>query len=301
MIILQLIINGIIAGLIYSLVALGFYLIYKSTKIFNLAHGAIYTVTPYLFLAWAALFNLISPNGFDWLFAAEICLALLSVCALGVISEIIVFRPLDVLKASPAITFISSLGLYTVLINFVSLIFGNSTQTLNPLPQQVSDWGGIILTQMQFVQLVVSTVIVGVFFFFLHKLSLGRNIRALADNQILAGVLGLNVKNIRLQIFILGSLLAGIAALLKSFDVGADIQSGLNVVVTAAVAAIVGGGNSAFAVVVGSLFLGLTHNFVAWFFSAEWQNAATFVVLFAVLVFRPSGFLSTHLRLEESR
>jgi branched-chain amino acid transport system permease protein len=297
---LQIIQNGVITGLLYSLAALGFHLIYSSTNIFHVAHGATYTATPYILLAWTtALTYFMQTAGLHMVLPLAVVFTLISVSALSLLSEIVVFRPLYLAKVSPTVTFISSLGLYIALVNLIALLSGHETKVLNPYPNPSLAFGGVLITRIQLIQFLVSLVTIGLAFLIIRKTSLGRNIRALADNATLVSVLGIDVKKIRAWVFVLGGSLVGVAALLKAFDIGADLQSGLPIVLVAAVAVIIGGVKSLAGSVLGALLLGLTHNAATWFLSAEWQNALTFIFFVTVLIARGGGILTTPLRLEE--
>ena len=296
--VLQVIFNGLVTGVLYALVALGFSLVYRGTRVFHLAHGAIYAAASYFFLVWASVVSPLRLFG-PWFFCAVIVLTITSVCLLASAFEIVVYRPLDLRKAPPLVAFISSLGLYIATVNFIALVFGNETKVLKQGIENSLVVGDVVITSAQIIQLSVSSVFLAVVFFFLHKTKLGRNIRALSDNSTLLSVLGIDSKKIRLSIFLIGSLLAALSSLLKAFEVGIDPRSGFEVVLIATVAMIIGGISSYSGAVWSAVFLGLAQNFTVWLLSSQWQYAATFVVLVFVLVFRREGIFTTQLRLEE--
>lgn len=296
---LQIIINGLLAGSLYSLIALGFSLIYSGTRIFHIAHGAIYTAAVYLFLTGIYFINTMNGMTDGFALITAIIFALLCICLLSSFFEVIVYRPLLIKKAPPLIYFISSLGIYIITVNVIALIFGNETKILNTAIEPSITFGGAIVTRIQLIQLVVSFLLVLGVFSILHKTSLGRNIRALSDNPVLLNVLGVNIRHIRLIIFILGSLLAASSSLLKAFDVGVDPHVGLSAVLTAAVAIIVGGIGKHHGAVFAALLIGLTQNIVIWYASAQWQDAVTFAILILVLLVRKEGLFASKLRLEE--
>ncbi|MBS1790502.1 MAG: branched-chain amino acid ABC transporter permease [Acidobacteria bacterium] len=292
-------IYGLIAGMLYSLVALGYSLIYNATKVFHIAHGAIYTAAAYLLLAlsYAARSVFRSTGGLS--LAIIIILALLLSCLLGFLFEKVVYSALFKRKAPPLVTFISSLGLYIVTTNLITLLFGNDTKILESSIEPTIAVANTIITRIQAIQLFVSVVLISSVLFLLSRSSLGRQIRAISDNATLASLLGIDVKKTRLLVFALGSFLAASASLLRAFDIGIDPHAGLSVVLTAVVAVIIGGVNSNIGAVVGAMFLGITQNIVTWFFSAQWQDATTFFILILVLLIRREGIFATQLRLEE--
>jgi branched-chain amino acid transport system permease protein len=295
----QVLFNGLVAGSLYALVALGFSLIYSATRIFHIAHGAIYTAAAYSFLLWVTLFSSWSDTSGWGSFVAALTLTLAVVCLFAILCELIIYRPLYRRAAPPLVSFISSLGLYIVAVNLIALAFGSEKRVLNPNVEPGADFGPIVINRMQAVQLAVSALVMLAAFLLLKRTTLGRNIRALSDNAMLLGVLGVNPKRVRTAVFILGSVLAALAALLRGFDVGMNPYGGLIAVLTATVAIIIGGIGSNLGAICGAMFIGLTQNFVVWFISSEWKDAATFVVLIAVLLYRREGVFARQARLEE--
>jgi branched-chain amino acid transport system permease protein len=294
----QVVINGLVTGLLYALLALGFSVIYSGARVFHIAHGAFYTASPYLYLAFAGVLSLliISPAT---VLVGSVVLALAFVPLLGYFSERTIYRPLAQKKAPTLVTFISSLGLYIILVNTIALLFGNETKVLNSTLEPSFSLAGAIVTRIQVIQLVTAlAMIVGVLVL-LRQTSLGRHIRALSDNPVLLNVLGINVKKVRAQVFMLGTLLAGAASLLRAFDVGVDPHVGLSAVLTAAVAVIIGGVGFHLGAVLGALLIGFSQNIVVWYASAQWQEAVTFVVLVTVLLVRREGLFAFQLRAEE--
>lgn len=295
----QILLNGLISGSLYALVALGFSLIYSSTRIFHIAHGAIYTASVYLFLAAFLLFDHLFSDGSSLTFIMSLLLSFLSVVVLSYLLEKVIYRPLLNRKTAPLVTFITSLGIYIIIVNLIALFFGNETKILSSEIEPSIELVGAIITRIQIIQFIVSLIIIISVFYLLSKTSLGRNIRALSDNSVLLNVIGIDINRIRVVVFIIGSLLASTASLLKAFDVGFDPYIGLSIVLTAAVAVIIGGVGVHIGAVVGALFIGITQNIVIWFTSAQWQDAVTFLILLIVLIVRREGLFAVKLRLEE--
>lgn len=299
MITTQIIMYGLIAGMLYSLVALGYSLIYNATKVFHIAHGAVYTAAAYLLLALSYAAGSVFGVTGGLSLVVIIVLALFLSCLLGLLFEKTVYSALFKRKAPPLVTFISSLGLYIVITNLITLVFGNDTKILKSSIEPTITLANTVITRIQAIQLIVSAALVALVLFLLSSSPLGRQIRAMSDNATLTSLLGIDVKKTRRLVFALGSFLAASASLLRAFDIGIDPHAGLSVVLTAVVAVIIGGANSHIGAVMGAIFLGITQNVVAWFFSAQWQDATTFFVFILVLLIRREGILATQLRLEE--
>jgi branched-chain amino acid transport system permease protein len=296
---LQVVLNGIIAGCLYAVVALGFSLIYSSTRIFHIAHGAIYTAAVYLFLAVMGISTILSGDSAIIEFIIALTLTIVFICLLASLFEIIIYRPLLRKKAQPLVSLISSLGIYIIGVNIIALIFGNETKILSTSIEPSITFAGLLVTRIQIIQIIVSVLLIASVFLVLHKTSLGRHIRALSDNSVLLNVLGVNINKIRLIVFILGSILAASASLLKAFDVGVDPHVGLTIVLTSAVAVIVGGIGSHYGAVFAAIMIGIVQNLVVWYTSAQWQDAVTYVILAIVLLVRRKGLVEVKLRLEE--
>jgi len=288
---LQVIANGLIAGCVYALVALGFGLIYKTTRILHFAHGAVYTAA-----AYGLYFFLISIS---FPIFISIVLAMIIGTLLGISTETFLYYPLHKKKAPYAISFIASMGIYLFLVNLIAMLFGNEVKIIQPGLEKTYQFAGIILTRTQIIEAIVFVVVFLVFYIFMKKSGLGRLIRALSNNPELATVLGMNIKIIRVLIFALGSLLASISGLLVALDIGIDPNIGFSAVFVCAVAVIIGGVDVFEGAVLGAFLLGLIQNITVWKLSARWQEAITFGILILFLLLRPQGILSYKKRMEE--
>jgi branched-chain amino acid transport system permease protein len=288
---LQLLANGFVMGCSYAMVALGFALIYNTTRIFHFAHGGIYTIGAY----WVyTLFNLWHlPLGLSCIIAAILT------AGCGFLLEEYVYYPFSKKNANPMILMLVSLGIYIVIINLIAMIFGNATKIINPGVQTTYSLGNVILTQIQLVTIAVFLVIFLALILLLNKTNLGRMIRAMRDDAVLVSILGINPRYIRRLVFILGSLLAGVASILSGVDVGTDPNVGMSAL-AGAVAVIIGGIGLFEGAVLGAMILGLLQSIAVWKLSARWVDTVTFFLLISFLVFRPQGLLGTRKRIEES-
>lgn len=291
MAVIQLMVNGIASGALCALMAVGFGLIYGTTRVFHIAHGAVYTVAAY------ALFWALKQAGLP--LGVGILAALLVAGLLGVAIEAFVYRPLHRRSASPAVAMLSSFGLYIAIVNIIPLLFGSELKLLTTRAGRSYHLGPIAVAQMQAVEIAVLLAVGVVLVLVLRHTAFGHSIRALRDNQALASVLGINTSVLRIAVFGLASALAGASACLYALDVGLDPQMGLAALLAAAVAVIVGGVGVFEGAILGAFLLGLLQNLVVYQFSARWANAAVFVVLICFLVARPIGILGHRRRVEE--
>ena len=290
---IQLLVDGIISGSAYALVALGFALIYNTTKIFHFAHGAIYTLSAYLFYTCYNLWN--------WPFFAAIILTIVVISILGIAIDEIIYMPLVRKKASSLIHLLSSLGLYIVIINLIAMVYGNDTKVLNPGVQTTYSIGPVIFTKIRVATLISFIVLLGSLILLLRRTRLGKTLRAMRDDPDLISVIGINPQIAHKTVFAIGSSLAAVSAVLVALDSGIDPHIGMTAVQNSAVAAIVGGVGSFEGAALGGLMLGLLQSLAVWKISAQWQNAITFLVLILFLLFRPQGLIGSRRRVEEVR
>lgn len=288
--IVQLLINGIIAGCIYALVAYGFALIYNTTRTFHFAHGAVYTFSVYLFYtisAWGV------PAWVVYL------LTLAATALLGMTIDEVIYRPLVRRKSSLLIRLLSSLGAYIIIINLILMIYGNEMKVLNAKLQPTHKFGNVILSEVQLITVAACVLIFVALVLLLRMTHLGKTVRAMRDDPELVSALGMNPQNVRRLVFALGSTLAGVAAILKGLDVGADPNAGMVAFLSGTVAVIIAGVGVFNGVILGALLVGILQSFAVWKFSAQWQDTVTFLLLILFLLLRPEGIFGRRRRVEE--
>lgn len=290
--ILQFIVNGLCAGALFGLAALGLSLIYNVTRVFHFAHGAVYTTAAYLLLFF------LTKTGMGVLPAMAI--AVTGAMLLGVLIDRLFYQPLAEQNSGGTAAILTSLGLYIVVINIIALLFGNETKILRSGIETTFEYGPVIVTRIQVLQVAVFIGLLLLTALLLKFSKYGQLIRAVADNGKLAEALGLETKKARLLAFAYGSGLAAVAACLSALDVGLDPYIGMPVTLIAAVAMIFGGIRVFGAAAIGGVTIGVIQNLVVWQTSAKWQAAVTFVILLAVLILRPQGLFTPKKRLEES-
>lgn len=279
----QFVVNGLVNGLMYSLLGIGFALVYNTTKVFHIAAAGLYVLASYIFWCSFEIFNL-----------PLLLSALLAICFTSIVSwlcEVLVYRPLHRKNASDNVCMISSIGLMTIFINVVALIFGNETKVIKSSGAQYVDICNIILTGPQLYQIIFGLIALVLFALIINRSMFGVKLRALSCDQNLFKVIGYDTRKIRSLAFLLSGLLIALASCLTSNDVGMDPNMGMAVLMNAMVAMIVGGLGRYEACIIGGLLLGVLQSSVVYFFSSNWQNAVTFVVLLIFLFIRPQGII----------
>ena len=288
---LQLLLNGFVNGCAYALVALGFALIYNTTRIFHFVHGGIYVLSAYIFYSLYTYHQM--PI---WL---AIPATLLIAAAIGIFIDLVIYRPLDKKKGSTMMHMLSSLGLYIIIVNVICMVYGNNSKILVSGLLPTVKFGGLMLNIVQIWTTITFAAVFIAFVLLLRWTRLGLKLRAMRDNQTLLALYGINANTIRLFVFGAGSALCALAAILVGLDVGIDPHIGITAVVTAAVALIVGGIGIFEGAAFGALMLGGLQSVAVWQMSARWQDMVTFLVLIVFLLFRPQGIMGRRGRLEE--
>ena len=286
---IQILINSITSGFLLAMVALGFHIIFSATNIFHIAHGGIYVAGVYFF------FGINQHLGF----VPSLFLTILFAAFLGILIEWLVYKPLAKKSNNQNIALISSLGVYIVLVNSIAILYGNETKLLDNTVYKSFNLGNVILTQPQFYQLLFSIPAILLFSIFLFYTSFGLKIRAVSNNPVLAGVVGIKLQKVRYLVFGLGSIMAMGAGLLKAFDTGIDPYSGMAITLSAAVVVIVGGVKSIYGTLLASFLLAIIQNFTEYFLTSQWKEAITFIILIIVLLWRTEGILQYSIRADE--
>jgi len=291
---LQLLFNSITSGLVLALLAVGFNLVFYTTRVFHLAHGAVYVCGAYALMKFVNLSG--GTTVASWFFSLVLSFSL--VISLAVLIEILVYRPLSKRNAGQAITLISSMGVYILVVNFIALLFGNETKFLNPNLGDSIFFANIIIIPIQAVQLITSILLLGLLLF-ISKSRWFLQVRAMMSNETVASIIGVNSKFIRLFAMVLGSILATIAAILRLYDTGIDPQAGMSITLSAAVAVIIGGNGSISGTIAASMLIAFLQTTTEWFLSAQWKEGMTFLLLILVILWRTEGIVSFKMRIEE--
>ncbi len=271
--------TGINLGLMYALIAIGLTLIFGVMRIIQYAHGELFMLGAYVLYYWFAEFGL--PY---WL--GVIASGVVVFC-LGALLQILLFRPLHgknilyPLAVSMGLIFIISSG---GLLGFGTVVKG--------IPSVVS--GGVMVfgafyTYERMVISIFSAVLIFGLWIFLQKSSMGMAMRAVSEDPEVASLQGINTRRIHWIAFGLGSGLAAVAGCLMGTLLSNVPTMGFAATVKAFMIVIMGGLGSVFGALLGGLILGFIDSFVTTLVSADIAYIMGFVVIFAILVFRPSG------------
>ena len=280
----QFIINGVIAGSIYVLVALGFTVIYRTVKFFHFAHGVVYAVGAYI------AYSLIISLGFNPI--VSFFLAAILAGVVGVLVDRLVYRPLRKRKAPNLVFLIASFGVFIFIQNLLQLVYGAQILTLRTGPvKEGHHILGAVITDTQILILAVSIALCFGLWLFVKKTKLGKAMRAVADDPLAASIVGINPERIILAAFAIGSALAGAAGILISLETNIEPTMGMNAILKGIIASIIGGIGSIPGAMFGGLFLGIAENLGIWKISSGWKDCIAFVILIVFLLVRPGGIM----------
>ena len=309
----ELTVTGLAQGSVYALVALGYTLVYGVLRLINFAHSEVF-----MFGTFAAVW-IWGWMGFDaadprpslgvalLLILAAMIFASLVSGGVAMLVEVTSYRPLRKRNAPPLAFLITAIGASFVLLEIMALpqiipglpFFSDRRQIGMPplLPTDplfsVAGWE---VNPLQLITIVVALLMMFALDWFVNKTRAGRGIRAVAQDANTAALMGVNKSRVILLVFLLGGLMAGVAAVLASMRTGyTRFNIGFFLGIKAFSAAVLGGIGNLRGALLGGLLLGLIENYGAALFGTEWKDAIAFLVLVALLMFRPTGLLGESL------
>jgi branched-chain amino acid transport system permease protein len=284
---LQILLNGLFWGSIYSLVALGLSLILAQARFINFSHGVIITIAPY----GAFLFN--SKLHFNPYAAA--CAGITLSAITGYLLEKLIFRKLR--TAPPLVPLIASLGTYIVIQNSISMIFGDSSKSIRS-GRFITTFSflGATLTYVQQLTIIINLIVTSCLVLMIKRTRIGAAMRAITSDRELATIFGIDINRIILSTFVIASGLAGLAGIVFAFDGDMTPKLGMNLLLMGMAAVIFGGRKNLIGVMIGAYLLSLIQQLAVWATSLEWQNVVTFLALIIFLVIRPTGITGGRIR-----
>jgi branched-chain amino acid transport system permease protein len=211
---------------------------------------------------------------------------------LGGALELGIYKPMRTRKATDLTLLIASLGLYILLQNVISMVWGDDTKTMRTGEVvEGHEFLGARITDIQIVIILTSLGLITLISLMLAQMKFGKALRALANDHELARLSGVNSDRYILYTFAIGSFLAAVGAIMISFDTDMTPTMGFNALVMGVIAVIVGGTNSLPGAALGGLFIGLAQNLGVYWLPSKWQDTIAFVILILFLLFRPYGIL----------
>ncbi len=281
---LQLLLNGIVAGGVYALFAVGLTMVYSIFRFINFAHGEL--------IAWGAygvlLFTL-PPFGLPlWL---ALFPALLLVIAIALLQNQLVFAPLK--NSQPVTLLIASIGLSFLLRSALQLYFGSDLRSYQTGFHESIELGGLLISSVQLAMLCLSILFFVILHLLLTQTLTGKSMRAVSDSMELAGIYGISTKKVSIFVWIISAVFAASGGFLLALDTSLDPMMGLSFMIKSFAAVLLGGVGNVWGALLGGLCIGIIENMGTAFISPGYKDLTAFVLIITILLFRPQGILGS--------
>jgi branched-chain amino acid transport system permease protein len=281
----QQLINGLMLGASYSLIAIGYTLIFGVLNLLYFAHGEVFMVGAFVGL------YLVVYAGAD-IYGALLG-AMIACGALGIIAVFVAVRP--VRKDRPLAPLISTIGLTIVLQNLAVYIIGGQQLAFpETIKQQLYHFGPVTISSVQIFILLVAVTLMVLLWLFIEHTKLGRAIRATAENHETAALLGVDVNRVVLITFVIGSGIAGIAGVLDGVkNSSVSPFMGLSAAVKGLIVMLLGGLGNVPGAMIAGLMLGMIEILSSAYIGTTERDFFSFLILILILLFRPTGLFGT--------
>lgn len=294
----QQLINGVTLGAVYGLIAIGYTMVFGIIGMVNFAHGDVFMISA--FIALIVFMAVTAVAGFSGgivflalLLALVVSMVITSLYAWAI--ERVAYRKLrGSFRLAPLI---SAIGMSILLMNFVQVAQGARNKPIPPVMRDMvnlfeRNGFQVAISYKQIMIMVVTVVLLGVFWYVVQKTPLGRAQRACEQDPKMAALLGINVDRTISITFVMGAALAAVAGTMFLTYYGVVVFSdGFTPGVKAFTAAVLGGIGSLPGAVLGGLLIGLIEVFWSAYFSIDYKDVAAFCILAIVLIFMPQGLL----------
>ena len=280
---LQQLFNGLTIGATYSLVAVGFSMVYSVLELVNFAHGAFYVLSAYLVLTFYSFMQL------D--FTIALLLSIIGTGCLGALMNTIILEPIRKKTSAGVSAMIATLGVGTFLTNLIMVLYGSETKRFPDVFNLGKVYiGNAIVMWNQIIIAILAVVIMIILSILVYKTKIGSAMRAISQNMTAARLMGVNTGFVVTVAFFTGIMCAAIAGNMVAMYYGSvDTTMYLGVSMKTFASAVLGGIGSLPGAVVGGIVIGVLETFVTGYISSEYKDAIAFLVLIIVLIFKPAG------------
>ncbi|GIL12492.1 MAG: branched-chain amino acid ABC transporter permease [Chloroflexi bacterium] len=282
----QQIVNAIWLGGVYSLFALGYALVFSVLGVLNLAHSAVFM--------WGAFIGLVAVTQLNVSVWAAIPLAMVVSGIISIVLDVVAFAPLRRRNAPRISQLISSIGAAILLVNIAQLIFGTQPQRfpLGSIPSDPLEGLPVRITPIQIIILLVAVTLMAVLQYLVVRTRAGQAMRAVAFNQRVASLLGINSGNVFRMTFFLAGALAGAAGVLFGLAYNTITPfMGDSVALKGLTVIVLGGLGNIQGAVVGGFVVAALEVFSIAAGGSNYREAFVFTLLFLILLFRPQGLV----------
>lgn len=274
------------------IIAHSFSILYRTASFFHIPHAITLTISAYLTYTMSIQQSL--P-----LYIAIPVAIVVSIVLMLLVNRFI-YQSLQKKKLESWQMLIASLGVYVVLQNVVSMVWGDSTLSFRTWEVKAGhQFLGAYITDVQIITIVSSIILLSLSWLFLEKTSIGQKIKAVSSNPELSSILGISKNQAVVWSFVLGSGLAACAGILIAADTDMTPTMGFNWLLYAVVAMIIGGLGKMRYLLLGALLLATAQHLSAYYLDSKWMNATAFIILIVFLYFKPYGFSGQRIKKAE--
>lgn len=288
----QTVLNILMSFSLFVLISQSFLLVYSTNRFFHISHAITLT-----FGAYITYFIGIQQGLPLWL---AVTVSIVAGVLLMLAVNQWIYKPLQKRKPESWQMMIASLGLYVVLQNIVSIVWGDSTLSFRTWEvKQGHEFLGAYITDVQIVTIVASGVLLAASWLFLERTNIGQQIKAVSSNPELSTIFGISKNRAVVWSFVIGTGLAACAGILIAADTDMTPTMGFNWLLYAVVAMIIGGMGKMRYLLLGCLLLASAQHLAAYYLDSKWMNATAYIILIAFLYFRPYGFSGKRIKKAE--
>lgn len=291
----QQLINGIALGSIYGLIAIGYTMVYGIIGMINFAHGDVFMIGGFIALITFLILISIGLTAVPVILLLVLLVAMAVTALYGWTIERIAYRPLrHSFRLAPML---SAIGMSFVLSNYAQVTQGARVKPVPPIipgghPLMEGHGFVVQLSNVQIVLVLTTIALLVAFTYLVSRTRLGRDMRACAQDQTMAALLGVDTDRTISMTFVIGAALASVAGIMYLLYYGVvDFYMGFVAGIKAFTAAVLGGIGSLPGAMLGGLAIGLIETFWSAYFSVEYKDVAAFSILVIVLIFLPTGLL----------
>jgi branched-chain amino acid transport system permease protein len=312
----QYLFTGVVTGLLYALIALGYTMVYGIIELINFAHGDLFMLGSFLALQLAIWLGVATTKGeveanLNVLGAALAVLlmfiaAALFCAALNVTVDRLVYKPL---RSAPKLApLVSAIGVSFIFMNVGVFWMGTYDKNFPELVAKTNLTPGatltagsvtftVAVTAQHLMVLLVTLPVMVALTLFVRYTSLGKAMRATAQNPTAAQLMGINVDRVISATFAIGGALAGVAAVVYGLSINTvGYQMGFQTGLFAFTAAVLGGIGNIPGAVLGGVLIGLIEKLGTAYIGSQWSQSLVFAILIVILIFRPNGLLGARTR-----
>jgi branched-chain amino acid transport system permease protein len=289
---LQNIFNALQWGSFYSMIALGYCLVYGVLRLINFAHGDIFMVACYIAFFLATAFLGVFTGGGWGLFVITLVLTMIVTALVGITIERVAYRPLRRKGVNRLYVVITALMVGFILENGNLALLGASARSFPDIfDKAIWQFGPVTLTNLKVLVIVAAFVVFGMLQFIVQKTVFGMSMRAISYDKFAIPLMGIPVNRVITFTFALGSALAAVAGILFGLSYPVlDPYMGTIIGWKAFIAAVVGGIGDIKGAFLGGFILGFIEIFISAFFPSSFKDLVSFVILLIILVLKPTGF-----------